>query len=89
MTGRVEVSVSLSEAAWVVGARDTGTAVAGSTLLVRLYARRPAYGLRFRRDNSTGGGVGISSAYATEIVAIRAVGELTGLPKCRGISTCP
>ena len=72
--------ISLSEAVWVGGARETGTAVADSTLPVRLCVRRPAYGLLFRRDIIIGGGVGISSAHATEIGAVRAVGEVTGLP---------
>ena len=65
VAGRVEVSISLSDTAGVVGARDAGAAVADSTLLVRLCARRPAYGLHFRRDNIIGGGAGISSAHAT------------------------
>ena len=56
------------------------TAVADFTLLVRLCARRPAYGLHFSRGNIIGGGAGISSAHATQIAAVRAVVEVTGLP---------
>ena len=53
--------------------------MADSTIPVRLCSRRPAYGLRFRRDKIVGGGVGISSAHATETGAVRAVGEITVL----------
>ena len=54
--------------------------MADSTSPVRLCARRPAYGLLFSRHSIIGGGVGISSEHATEIGAVRAVGEVTGLP---------